>query len=281
MDPQHPGSEEGRMTQSQSNSQSQTQTDSRDSGGIVDRIEQAFVQQLERYDLTAISEQFEEQAGLIVLEDFLPKSVLEDLLRELEEVRGEIHRNFVPGQKKGGSVSRHILDRVTAVYPKVYASKVLREFLNELTGEELLSCPPSDPHTYALYCYQEPGDHIGWHYDTSFYKGRRFTMLFGLVENDSCMLECELYRDDPNRETEPFEVVLRPGTMVIFDGDHLWHRVTPMAADDGERIVLTTEFVTDTRMNPIRRLISNVKDAAAYFGFREVFFGPHKGHSSS
>jgi len=248
---------------------------------VTSRIEQAFAEKLVRYDPSKLAEEFEEQAGLLVLDDFLPKVVLEDLLREFEEVRGEIHRNFVPGQKKGGSVSRHILDRVTAVYPKVYTSKVLREFLNELTGEALLSCPPSDPHTYALYCYQEPGDHIGWHYDTSFYKGRRFTMLFGLVENESCLLECQLYKDDPNRDTLPLEVVVRPGTMVIFDGDVLWHRVTPMAENDGERILLTTEYVTDTRMNPIRRLISNVKDAAAYFGFREVFLGPRKGPSPS
>lgn len=266
------------MTQTQTTASSQ---DTSESTASAERIDEDFAQHLSRYDLPKLSEEFEEQAGLIVLENFVPKSVLEALLRDFEAVRDDIHRNFVPGQKKGGSVSRYVLDRSTAAYPSVYGSESLREFLNELTGEKLLSCPPSDPHTYALYCYQEPGDHIGWHYDTSFYKGRRFTMLFGLVENQSCVLECQLYRDDPNRDTLELNVIVHPGTMVIFDGDVLWHRVTPLAEGDGERILLTTEYVTDTRMNPIRRLISNVKDAAAYFGFREVFLGPRKGHSPS
>ena len=31
------------------------------------------------------------------------------------------------------------------------------------------------------------------------------------------------------------------------------------------------EFVTDPNMSPLRRLASNVKDAAAYFGFKAVF----------
>jgi len=33
------------------------------------------------------------------------------------------------------------------------------------------------------------------------------------------------------------------------------------------------EFVTDQSMHPWRRLVSNVKDAVAYFGLREVFGG--------
>jgi hypothetical protein len=34
---------------------------------------------------------------------------------------------------------------------------------------------------------------------------------------------------------------------------------------------LTFEYVTDPRMSPWWRLISNMKDAFAYFGFRQVF----------
>jgi hypothetical protein len=37
------------------------------------------------------------------------------------------------------------------------------------------------------------------------------------------------------------------------------------------RVSLTFEYVTDARMRPWRRFISNMKDAVAYFGFRQVF----------
>ncbi len=44
------------------------------------------------------------------------------------------------------------------------------------------------------------------------------------------------------------------------------------ARREGEtRVSLTFEYVTDPRMHPWRRLISNMKDAVAYFGFRQVF----------
>jgi hypothetical protein len=57
---------------------------------------------------------------------------------------------------------------------------------------------------------------------------------------------------------------------VFFDGDKLHHRITPLAAGE-RRVSLTFEYVTDRRMRPWRRFISNMKDAVAYFGFRQVF----------
>jgi hypothetical protein len=98
-------------------------------------------------------------------------------------------------------------------------------------------------------------------------------MLFCLAGNESTELECELYTRDPDRDNIHCSFSLQPGTMVVFDGDRLWHRATPLAEGDSERILLTMELVTDPRMSPLRRLVSNVKDAAAYFGFREVFVG--------
>jgi hypothetical protein len=50
-----------------------------------------------------------------------------------------------------------------------------QDFLHKLMKNEvnLLECPPEDPHSHALYYYTEPGDHIGYHYDSSFYKVMR------------------------------------------------------------------------------------------------------------
>ena len=46
--------------------------------------------------------------------------------------------------------------------------------------------------------------------------------------------------------------------------------ITPLK--EGEfRVSLTFEYVTDARIRRGWRLISNIKDALGYFGFRQVF----------
>jgi hypothetical protein len=40
-----------------------------------------------------------------------------------------------------------------------------------------------------------------------------------------------------------------------------------------ERVSLTLEYVTDPAMSPLKRFVSNMKDAIAYFGFRAVIRG--------
>jgi hypothetical protein len=57
---------------------------------------------------------------------------------------------------------------------------------------------------------------------------------------------------------------------VLFNGDKLWHAITPLGEGE-ERVSLTLEYVTDARMTPVKRFVSNMKDAVAYFGFRAVF----------
>jgi hypothetical protein len=59
---------------------------------------------------------------------------------------------------------------------------------------------------------------------------------------------------------------------VLFNGDRLWHAVTPLGPGE-ERVSLTMELVTDSTMGPFRRFVSNMKASIAYFGFRAVFGG--------
>jgi hypothetical protein len=200
-------------------------------------------------DLADLRRRFLEQNEYIAVEDFLPGSCLERLLAALPALEPKIHRNFIPKHKKGGSISRFELDSSAPVFPELYRSQAFVDFVGAVTGEKLMLCPPDDPHTYALYYYTEPGDHIGYHYDTSYYRGSRYTILIGLVDQSSCRLECQLYRDDPNRATQTVSVALKPGMLVIFNGDKLYHRVTPLG--EGERrVALTLEYVTSTSMNP-------------------------------
>jgi len=229
---------------------------------------------LAEHDLGALREQFVEQGGVVVIEDAIPPALLDALVAGVDAARNELHRNYVPRQKQGGSASRFTLDRVEGRFGDLYRSPALRKVVNELSGQTLLDCRPGDAHMYALYYYTEPGDYIGWHYDTSFYRGKRYTLLLGLIDNESCRLECDLHTRDDDHANERVVIDTKPGSIVFFDGDALWHQVTPLAEGDSERVILTFEFVTDPRMNPWRRFISDVKDAVAYFGFRDVFLGP-------
>src|SRR5919108_4289409 len=169
-----------------------------------------------------------EQDECIFLEQFLPPEVVEHhLLPEVERLRAEVHRNYIPKHKKGGSVSYYTLAEKAPVFLDLYRSPGFIDFIGRLVGAVVMPCPEDDPHACALYFYTEPGDHIGFHYDTSYYKGTRYTVLVGLVERSSSRLVCQLYRDDPTRDTVELSLTTHPGTMVLFNGDKLWHAITP------------------------------------------------------
>ena len=61
------------------------------------------------------------------------------------------------------------------------------------------------------------------------------------------------------------DVLTHPGTLVIFNGDSLWHEVTPLGENE-KRVILTMEFVTDNKMTRWNRFISHTKDRFLYFG---------------
>lgn len=225
---------------------------------------------LANLDQSKTKKVFIDQEEAIVIEDFLPEAVVSVIVNSLPSLETNINRNYLPKHKKGGSVSRYDLDKKIPLITQLYQSKKLRAFLQHLSARPLLDCPEKDPHTYALYYYTEEGDHIGYHYDTSYYKDSRYTLLFGLVDDSSCILECQLYKNDLKRKTQQVDIQLKPGTLVFFNGDKLWHKVTPLAKNE-RRIALTMEFLTNSQMSSFGRFISNMKDSIAYFGFKQVF----------
>jgi hypothetical protein len=210
------------------------------------------------------------QGAFVYLSDFLAPQVTALLVAAVAAVEPAINRNYLPGHKQGGSVSRHTLDQLAPFIAELYRSPALIGLLEKLAGERLQLSPPDDPHAYALYFYTKPGDHIGWHYDTSYYAGRRYTVLLGVLDESSCRLDYELHTRETGVAVVPGSVQIPPGGLVFFDGDKLRHRISPLGENE-KRVSLTFEYVTDQRMHPWWRLISNLKDAVAYFGLRQVF----------
>ena len=219
---------------------------------------------------------FLRQGAFVCLDQFLPLDVSSQLAASARALQGEVNRNYLPGHKQGGSVGRHVIDRLAPSIAQLYRSRALITALEQICGETLLACPRDDPHAYALYYYTRPGDHIGWHYDTSYYAGRRYTVLFGVIDDSSCRLDYQLHTREPDMPQRSGSMQIAPGGMVFFDGDRLRHRITPLGADE-MRVSLTFEYVTDPRMRPWWRLISNMKDAVAYFGFRQLIRGRRSG----
>jgi hypothetical protein len=221
-------------------------------------------------DLQGLRAEYVRQGSFLYVENFLPAEITARLIEGVAAVSDAVNRNYLPGHKQGGSVSRHTIDRQVPGIAELYRSAALRRWIDDLTGERLQLSPPDDPHAYALYFYTRAGDHIGWHYDTSYYAGRRYTLLLGVIDDSSCRLDYELHTRQKGASTVSGSIKIQPGGLVLFDGDALRHRISP--AREGEtRISLTFEYVTDPRMHPWWRLISNMKDAFAYFGFRQVF----------
>jgi len=225
---------------------------------------------VERLDVAAVRRTYWEQDEFVVLEHWLPADLVARMVGEVDRARPAVHHNYVPRHKKGGSVGYHALVERAPTILDVYRAPAFLEFLRAVTGQALVRCPESDPHACALYFYTEPGDHIGFHYDTSYYKGTRYTVLVGLVERSSSRLVGQLYTRVPGRAPVEVRLATEPGTLVLFNGDKLWHAITPLGEGE-ERVSLTLEYVTDPRMTPVKRFVSNMKDAIAYFGFRAVF----------
>ena len=177
-----------------------------------------------------------EQNECLILDRFIPKKIVWPCLTEVELLRKNIFRNYVPGHKQGGSVSYFAIRnefRESSAIVSLYRSPALRRFLSRIVKEELLLCPEQDPHCCALYYYTKPGDHIGFHYDTSYYKGKRYTVLMGLIErSEQCRLVAYMPKPGFEEKVSEQSVPLDPGSIVIFNGDKLWHAVTPPSVSE-------------------------------------------------
>ena len=242
-------------------------------GGEWGSVTQELNKTIARYPNESIAKIYFEQGEFLSIEQFLPQEVIDQFLAEVELVRPWLNRNYIPIHKKGGSVSYYLLRQWAPAILALYRSPAFVQWLSRIVGVPLQLCPDDDPHACALYFYTEAGDHIGWHYDTSYYNGARYTVLLGLLDRSTSRLECRLHTKEPGREVQELSLATTPGVLILFNGDKLYHAVTPLGEGE-ERIVLTMEYVTDSTMSPAKRWFSNLKDAFAYFGLTALFRKP-------
>jgi hypothetical protein len=236
------------------------------------RIEARLAECVQRLDLNVARQTYYEQDEFLVLENLVPREVLAQWEVELEALKPQIHRNFIPKHKKGGSVDYNTVSQLAPTMTAVYHSAALQKAYAQIADAPMKECPSTDLHRCALYAYTEAGDHIGFHYDTSYYKDRRWTVLVGFIDESSSKLLCHLHTRNKSRTPVKLELKVGPGTVVLFNGDKIWHAVTPVAEHE-RRFIVSMQYVTNGDMNPFMRFVSNMKDSIAYFGLKKVFFG--------
>lgn len=227
----------------------------------TDDIHQAVV----HHPADAVRPRYHAQGEFLAIDQFLPQGVIDQFMMEVDALRPQINRNFIPTHKKGGSISYYLLQQAAPSILSLYRSQTFIDWLSQIAGVNLLLCPEDDPHSCALYFYTEAGDHIGYHYDTSYYNGGRYTVLIGLTDRSTSKLLCRLHTRDTKQTPEDLSLATDPGLLVFFNGDMIYHAVSPLGEGE-ERIVLTLQYVTDPTMSTFKRWYSNLKDAFGYFG---------------
>jgi hypothetical protein len=213
------------------------------------------------------AEYYKQHSELLIIPNFLSPDIVKTyFLPEVEVCVNYINRVNVRGFKKSGSVSFQNLRQHAPNLFQLYISGIIKQFISQIVGKTLHFCPAEDSHAAALYFYTDPGDHIKVHYDKSFYRGQRYTVLLGLIQDSiHSKLICYPGATKINRKKNPLHVYTHPGTLVIFNGDGLWHEVSPLGENE-RRVILTMEFLTDIRMTAMNKFISDFKDRFLYFG---------------
>lgn len=115
---------------------------------------------------------------------------LTKIREQANALRDNVHYVTAMPIRKGGALSWPVLQKSVPAAVEQYHDKDFIKKLEDLVlpsnpdaKQQLVVCPDTDTHAAACYFYTRKDDFINWHYDSSWYAGKRFTILMGL-END-------------------------------------------------------------------------------------------------
>ena len=176
-------------------------------------------------------------------------------------------RSFVPTHKKGGTVAYETLIGSAPGIVALYHSADLKDFISRLVGVDVQPTPIHDQSSLSVLLYDQPGDHIGWHYDHNFYRGRHFTVLIAMINEGSAA--GGLSHAELQVAGQEIAVTTTPNTAVVFEGARVHHKVTPILAGE-RRLVLSMTYCTDPRSRWWQGVSRRIKDTA-FFGIRALW----------
>jgi hypothetical protein len=205
---------------------------------------------------------------LAVLPGFLSAPAFAALAGEAERLAAP-ERSFVPTHKQGGTVAYETLIAAAPAIVAAYHSAGLQDAVSRLVGTPVQPTPIHDQSSLSVLVYNKPGDHIGWHYDHNFYRGRHFTVLIAMANEgnaDGGLSHAELQARVAGQE---IAVRTAPNTGVVFEGALVHHKVLPI--HEGERrLVLSMTYCTDPRAWLWQGISRRLKDTA-FFGVRALW----------
>lgn len=204
---------------------------------------------------------------LIVLPDFLPRADFAALKAEIESLQSA-QRGYVPTHKKGGTIGYDALREQAPLAVALYQNPEFQALVSRLVGATVVPTPLTHPTSLSVLRYDRPGDHIGWHYDHNFYKGRFFTVLLAIENTDhkDGLSSARLLARKPSGE---ISIPTPANMLVVFEGPRILHRVTQVQA--GElRIMLSMTYCTDPRYSFFKNAVRKVKDTA-FFGLKALW----------
>lgn len=206
---------------------------------------------------------------LAVIEALLPTETFETLRTAALRAPTAVERSYFPGHKRGGTVAYDRLRQDAPAIVAFYNSSYLRTLVSRVVGEPVYVTPENDQSSCSVLIYDRARDHIGWHYDHNFYRGRHFTVLL-FAEN------CRL--GEPGLSSAVLEIkdgrrvraVPTPAnTLVVFEGARVLHRVSRLGESQC-RVVISMTFGTQPVSPWPKDLVRRVKDTA-YFGVRALW----------
>jgi hypothetical protein len=205
---------------------------------------------------------------LAILPDALPPETLRALATEIEKL-ATTERSYVPTHKQGGTVAYETLCQTAPNVVALYLSPDFHALLSRIIGADVQPTPLHDQSSCSVLFYERPGDHIGWHYDHNFYKGRHFTVLLPIVNRDARGEGLSAARLMVRIGGEEQVIETPPNQLVLFEGAHVLHKATPIG--EGERrVVLSMTFATDPRNSLVQGVARRIKDTA-FFGIRALW----------
>lgn len=211
------------------------------------------------------------QERIVRVDRALSPETLRRALAECESRRNLIERSYIPTHKKGGTVCYESIHRWLPVCLSIYHAQALREYLSELIGLPVFPTADHDQSSCSVLFYTDAGDHIHWHYDHNFYRGRHFTVLIPLINRNGGGdgLSQSLFKRQ-RRGLEDEAISTAANSLIVFEGNRVRHCATPLG-DGGElRIMLSMTFAADPRIRRTSEIARRLKETA-FFGLRALW----------
>lgn len=205
---------------------------------------------------------------LAALDNILPHDEFSSIVSMVETLV-ETERSYLPTHKKGGTVAYETLEQKAPGLVALYRSQDLRRLVSDIVRLKVEPTPLHDQSSCSVLFYEKPGDHIGWHYDHNFYKGRHFTVLMPIINRGrepNGLSQARLMVRQAGAERV---IPTPPNAMIVFEGAAVRHKVTPIG--EGERrVIWSMTYCADPRNSALQGMARRVKDTA-FFGVRALW----------